>query len=182
MVNLVSITELNGWHQLSLTRSKWVCAYPSLHLRMETDLVSEILFFFNTIWWTNPRKKVILRIKVSGYVTLCCWCFLFFWKNVMPASLKVDGSNPWRWRHYIMFLSNVRKYQSSKTVSYPRRSQCSRKLLWKPPVSHSAPCVTYHLYKPSELNIISYFTEMVVLFCNRGTSYPAAHANLWAVD
>jgi len=45
MVKLVSITELNDWHQLSLTGSKWVCAYPSVHLRMETDLVSEILFF-----------------------------------------------------------------------------------------------------------------------------------------
>jgi hypothetical protein len=97
---------------------------------------------FNTIWWTNPRNKVILRIKVFGYVTLCCWCFLFFWKNAMPASLKVDGSNPWRQRHYIIFLCNVRKYQFSNTVSYPRRSQCSRKLLWKTPVSHSTPCIT----------------------------------------
>lgn len=180
MVILVSISELNDWHQLSLTGSKWVCVYPSYHLRMETDLVSKILFF-NTIWWTNPRNKVILRIKVFGYVTLCSWCFLFFWKNAMPASSKADGSNPWRWRHYIMFLCNVRKYQSSNTVSYSTRSRSSRKLLWKPPVSHSTPRVTYHLYKPSELNLIYYFTETVALFCNRRTSYPA-HANLWAVD
>lgn len=43
------------------------------------------------------------------------------------------------------------------------------------------PCVIYHLQKPSELNFISYFTETVVLFCSRGTSYPA-YAHPWAVQ
>lgn len=111
MLILVSITEFNNWHKLPLTGSKWVCVSPPLHLRLEIDLVSEILFcFFNTIWWRNPRNTEILRIQVFLYIALCCWCFPTLRKNVMPSPSRADGPNPCRWRHYIMLLWNVRKY------------------------------------------------------------------------
>jgi hypothetical protein len=136
---------------------------------------------FNSIWSINPRNKVILRIKVFGYVTLCYWCFLFFWKNAMPESSKVDGSNPWKWRHYIMFLCNVRKYQSSNTVSYPRRPQVLKKTVVK-----TSGLTQYSICHISSLQIFRtefnfLFHRNCSTFCNRGTSYPA-HANLWAVD